>query len=116
MAALLNTQEQSLLRGWINRLGWPIAPGLGWLNWRTPALATLPTKTATVGNIGFRVLGKGSKQREVLLPPERVEELKRNALEGDASWGVPDAPAPIIGKFRKTAVLEASDFPISKIL
>ena len=41
-----------------------------------------------------------------------VEELKRYALERGAVWGVPDSPEPIIGKFRKTAVLETADFDL----
>ncbi len=67
-------------------------------------------KTRHGGQYWLRVLGKGSKQREVPLAPELVEELKRYALERGATWGVPDSPSPIIGKFRKTAVLVASDF------
>jgi len=69
-------------------------------------------KSRNGGQHWLRVLGKGSKQREVPLPVELVEELKRYALERGAVWGVPDSPEPIIGKFRKTAVLEASDFDL----
>ena len=66
-------------------------------------------KSRNGGQYWLRVLGKGSKQREVPLPAELVDELKRYALERGAPWGVPDAPVPIIGKFRKTAVDGATD-------
>ncbi len=69
-------------------------------------------KSRNGGQYWLRVLGKGSKQREVPLPAELAEELKRNALERGAVWGVPDSPEPIIGKFRKTAVLETADFDL----
>jgi site-specific recombinase XerD len=67
-------------------------------------------KSRNGGQYWLKVLGKGSKQREVPLPPELVEELKRYALERGVVWGVPDSPEPIIGKFRKTEVAGDFDF------
>jgi site-specific recombinase XerD len=67
-------------------------------------------KSRNGGQHWLKVLGKGSKQREVPLPPELVEELKRYAQERGAVWGVPDSSEPIIGKFRKTEVAGDFDF------
>jgi len=54
------------------------------------------------GQHWLRVLGKGSKLREVPLPAELVAELRAYARERGTPWGVPDSPAPLVGKFRKT--------------
>ncbi|MCX7112164.1 MAG: tyrosine-type recombinase/integrase [Proteobacteria bacterium] len=67
-------------------------------------------KSRNDGQHWLRVLGKGSKRREVPLPPELADELKRYAQERGTVWGVPDSPEPIIGKFRKTAVFGETDF------
>ena len=72
-------------------------------------------KSRNGGQYWLRVLGKGSKQREVPLAPELADELKRYALERGASWGIPDSPEPIIGKFRKTEVLVATDFAMQEL-
>jgi site-specific recombinase XerD len=66
-------------------------------------------KSRNGGQFWLKVLGKGSKQREVPLPPELAGELKRYALERGVVWGVPDSPEPIIGKFRRTGVADGFD-------
>jgi integrase len=55
------------------------------------------------GQFWPRVLGKGGKLREVPLPGALADELKAYARARGVAWGVPDPPAPLVGKFRRAA-------------